>query len=1031
MRKLLLCFMAVLLYSGVMSQSRTVTGKVTSDGGQPIPFVTVRVVNTNAATVTDEQGDFSIPVSENARNLEFSAVGYVSQTVTVPVSTAANVESTVVNVTLQQGTSTLNEVVITGYSARRKEDFTGASSKVVAADIQQIPIASFEQILQGRAPGLYVASGSGQPGTSARVNIRGVSSISGGNDPLYILDGVPIEAGVFRSMNPNDFESVDVLKDAAGTSIYGSRGANGVIVITSRRGRSGATRIQYRNLFGFAQPPVQKNIRLQNTEERLRYEEEILGPGGVIPSSGNSGYPGWDYSPNNPIYATLTDAQRATRAGLLDSVRQINTNWADILFRDRAAFKQHEVSASGGSQNLSFFTSLSYYDQEGIVLRSGLERYTFRANIDFRTDRLNVSVRSSAGWSSQNLIESEAGIALANPIAAAYLELPYRRPFDGAGNALVGAGRTGANAYDRLFTTTATNNEFKGNLGVTLQYDIWNGISFRTINGVDWRNNNVSRFVDPNSFAGRNVAQAPPGLPGQGSYGEGNGEDLSLISTTGLVYVKNINDKHDITASAFMELIRNRSRAFSFTGYGINPRLLNTPAGISAGSPTNNLIPTAGGVFLPGNFRTLNGLFSTFLTTDYTYDRRYTVSASIRRDVPSQVPLRNRENIFWAVGASWNAIRESFMEDQNLFQDLRVRGSWGETGNANGFNSDFGYIATYGQLGAGYAGVAAIVPTSPGNEDYRLESQVMKNLGVDLTMLDNRLNATFEYYVKDTRNLFVDQGLSRTTGFNNLSTNAAEMRNQGFEFQVEYDVIRKQDLTVSFGINGATLKNEIRSLGLLTEIPQGTGIIRVGLPLGSHFAVGWVGVDPETGNPIYQDIDGNPTSVYSAANNRAAFGTFLPSFTGGANMDVRFKGFDFSIFFATAQGVQRFNNESFFYETTNSNVGFNKRIEMLTETWTTPRQVTNYQRIGTQRQFSSKDIQDASFVRLRNLQVGYTFTPSPNGRIPIKGFRVWAQGQNLATWTKWQGFDPEESNNIATYEFPNPRTFTVGLDVNF
>jgi TonB-linked SusC/RagA family outer membrane protein len=991
----------------INAQNRTITGKITDTDGKPVAGASVLLKGTTKGVSADEKGAYSISIPTTTKTLVVTGIGFTTREMSVG---AGNV----VNVTLVSSDKNLEEVVVTGYSTKKKAEFTGATSRVSSKQIEQIPIASFEQILQGRAPGLYIASGSGQPGSSARVNIRGVGSISGGNSPLYVLDGIPIEEGVFRTMNPNDFESVDVLKDAAGAGLYGSRGANGVIVITSKKGRQGKVQMGYRGLMGMSQPMQLSNLQMMNSAQRLEYEERVLGPAILSPSA-LSGNPGWDYSPTNPRFQTLTPAQRANEARLLDSVRGINTFWPDIMTRN-AKFRQHELNASGGANNLSFYTSLSVFNQEGIIHRSNLDRYTFRANIDYRTERLTVSVRSAAGWSSRADIESESGIALANPVAAAYLELPYTRFRNDAGQVATGTGRTGANAYDRLFTTTNNTNQFKGTLGVTIQYNIWNGISFKTTNGVDWRNNNTNRFINPTSFAGSLVAQGA-----QGSYSEGNSENLQLISTTGFVFNKVFKTKHAVNASLMYEAIRNKSRSFSATGFGINAQLPNTPAGITPGSATNNLIPGVGGG------KTINGLSSTFLVADYTYDKRFTVSGSLRRDAPSQVPLKNRDNIFWSAGASWNLIAEKFMEKQTIFQDARVRASYGETGNVNGFSSDFGYISTYGSTN--YAGVPGIFPTSPGNEDYKLESQVLTNIGVDLTFWDRRARFTADYFIKDSRNLFVSQPLSRTTGFSSLPTNAAQVRNSGLDFSLSFDVIRKKDLLVTFGINGGFLKNRVMSLGSLSEIPQGTGIIRVGYPLGTHFTVGWMGVDPQSGNPVYQDINGFPTNVYSAANNRAEFGTFIPAFTGGATMDITWKNFNISALLSTAQNVQRFNNEAFFYETTNSNIGFNKRVDLL-NSWRKPGDITNYQRIGTARQFSSRDVQDASFIRFRNLQVGYNFVIK-NEKLGIRGIRFWAQGQNLFTWTKWQGFDPEESNNIATYEFPNPRTYTMGLDINF
>ena len=1014
MRKFLLAFFVTFFFlSAAMAQNRTITGVVTDDQGNPIPNASIQVKGTRVGTISGADGTYSLSVPASAKTLVISSVNRI--TVELPVRTATEISAT-----LRVDDKALTEVVITGYSIRKKTEFTGANTKVASKQIEQVPIASFEQILQGRVPGLYIASGSGQPGTAARVNVRGVGSISGGNDPLYVLDGIPIESGVFRSLNPNDFATVDVLKDAAGAGLYGSRGANGVIVITTKRGRSGRTQIQYRSQMGYSEPPSLNNLQLMNTAQRLEYEEKVLGgPAGILTPNSLTGFPGWDYSPANPRFQNLTPAVRAAEALLLDSIRGVNTNFADIFFQ-KGKFSQQEVNASGGSQNLSFFTSLSYFKQEGIILESGLERYTFRGNLDFKNKRLTVGIRAGAGFSSQNNIESEAGVALANPIAAAFLELPYRRLRLNNGKTDTRAGNTAPNAFDRIFTTTAESNQFKGNLGITLQLELFGGLALRTTNGVDWRNNNQSRFIDPASFAGAQVAQG-----GQGSYGEGNLENLQLITTSGLVFNRNFK-KHSINATAMMEAIRNKFRAFSLTGFGVLSRLPNTPVGITAGSPTNNFIPHLGGGGLPGNGKSLNGLFSLFSTFDYTYNGRYTLSGSLRRDDPSQVPSANRKNIFWAVGGSWNAIAEPFFKNSSIFDDLRFRASYGETGNVNGFNSDFGYLQTYGA--GGYAGAPGTVPTSPGNPFYKLESQLITNLGIDLGFWNKRLRISVDAYNKESRNLFLNQNLSRTSGFTALSTNAAKMRNKGIEYTLGIDVVKSDDLLISIGTNGAFNKNKILDLGGVTEIPQGTGIIRVGSSIGTHFVVGWLGVDPQSGQPIYADKDNNPTNVFSAANNRSTYGTFLPTFTGGATLDVTWKGFDISALFSTAQGIKRFNNESFFYETTNSNIAFNKRVEMLS-TWQKPGDMTDYQRISSPRQFTSKDIEDASFVRFRNFTMGYTLKSKSN-KI-FSSVRVWGQGQNLFTWTKWNGFDPEESNNIASYEFPNPRTYSVGLDLNF
>ena len=1010
MRKIItLLSLFVCLSISLLAQERTITGRVVDDKGVAIEAVSIISSSNKNGTQSSANGNYSITIPAGDKSLIFSSVNYDTKVIKLKAES-------VINVTLVSKNSQLEDVIVTGYTVKKKNEFTGASSKVNAKQIEQVPIASFEQILQGRAPGLYIASGSGQPGTAAgRVNIRGVSSISGGSGPLYILDGIPIEEGVFRSINPNDFESVDVLKDAASAGLYGSRGANGVIVLTSKKGKVGKTLLQYRGQVGNSIAPKPLNLTLMNTEQRLRYEADFLGPAGVLGVGTSTGFPGWDYSPNNPAYVASTPAQQSVFNAQLDSVKQINTDWADIFFR-KGTFRQHELNASGGTQNLTFFTSLSVYQQEGVIIRSNLDRYTFRGNLDFKTERLTASIRSTAGYSISKGIESESAVALANPVAAAYLELPYRK-LNKAPNVIdTGAGRTGPNAFDRSNTTTATSGQFKGGLAITLQYNIWNGISFKTTNGVDYRNNNQSRFIDPNQFAGLQLVNNGRA----GLYNESFVENVQLISTSGLVYNKNIKGMHVINVLAMSESIRNKARTFTATGYGINVNLPNTPAGITPGSTTNNFIPLIGGN------RFINGLSSLFAAADYTYNKRYTISASLRRDVTSQVPEKNKSIILSTVGLTWNLMAENFMKNQNVVDEARVRMSTGESANLNGFVSEFGFIPSYGATN--YSGVSGIFPNSPGNPEYRIESQVLTNIGFDVAVWNKRVRITADAYRKESKNLFVNQGLSRTTGFNTLSTNAGEMENRGIDAAINVDAVSNKNVLLTVGVNGGFLRNRITSLGQLSELPQGTGIIRKGYSFGSHFQAGYLGVNPQTGLAVYEDINGNPTTDYLAANNRAEFGTFLPKFTGGGSVDFSYKGFDFAILFSTAQGVYRFNNESFFYESTNGNFQFNKKVELL-NSWRAPGDRTEFQKINSQRQFSSKDIDDASFVRLRNVQAGYTY--SFKKIKSIRSIKIWAQAQNLYTWTSWTGFDPEESNNIANYEFPNPKTYTVGLDINF
>jgi TonB-linked SusC/RagA family outer membrane protein len=1015
MRKVILTMLVALGFVLVAgAQDRTISGRVTDEKGAPIEGVSVTSPDNKNGAKTDASGNYSVKVSVATKTITFSNVNFDAQRVNIGTNTN-------INVTLVPRNSKLDEVIVsTGYTFKKKAEFTGASSKVGAKQIEQVPLASFEGALQGRVPGLYIASGSGQPGTAARVNIRGVGSISGSSDPLYVLDGIPIESSVFRSLNPNDFESIDVLKDAVSAGQYGSRGGNGVMVITSKKGKVGKTKIQYRGQVGFSNPPNQNNLQMMNTAQRLKYEGEILGPSGILGATNTSGYPGWDYSPNNPAYQAASPAQKLIFDRLLDSTSQIDTKWADIFFR-RSQFKQHELNASGGSDKLTFFTSLSVYQQAGVLERSSLDRYTFRGNLSFKTDRLSASVLTSAGFSGSNNIESEAAVALANPIAAAFLEMPYRKLRKADGTLDLGPGKTGPNAYDRIGTTTSLSNQFKGVLSLVLEYEIWKGISIKTTNGLDYRNNNNSRFIDPNSFVGGLVAQG-----NQGSYNENFDEAVSLTNTSGIVYKRKFANKHQVSLQALSESVRRKRRSFGATGFGINRVIYNAPISISPGSTTNNFIPIVGGNKL------ISGISSLFGLADYTYDKRFTVSGVVRRDVFSRVPV-NKVLTTGSVGFTWNTAQEKFFLKQDVFQDLRVRISSGITANLNslpggdnGFGSDFAFLSSFGSTS--YSGIPAITAINPGNPDAKIERQNLTNIGIDFTTWRGRVRVTLDAYKKESIDQFIGQPLSRTTGFTGLSTNGGKMENKGFEFDVKTDLVKSKSVIVTLGLNGGFLRNRVTDLGGLPDIPGGTSIARVGYPFGTQFTVGYIGINPQTGLPIYEDINGNPTTDYSPANSRAEFGTYIPNFTGGSSLDISWNGFEVSALVSTAQGVKRFNNESFFYETTNSNIQFNKRVDLL-NTWKNPGDVTNYQKLTAPRQFSSRDVQDASFVRLRNVQAGYTFKTKEGSK--FRGFKLWGQAQNLYTWTKWQGFDPEESDNIATYEFPNPRTYTIGLDINF
>ncbi|MCH8495287.1 MAG: SusC/RagA family TonB-linked outer membrane protein, partial [Balneolales bacterium] len=856
---------------------------------------------------------------------------------------------------------------------------------------------SFEQALQGRTPGVFITTGSGQPGSSATVRIRGTGSINSINSPLYVVDGIPINSGDFATMNPNDFESVTVLRDASATSIYGARGSNGVILIQTKRGRSGPSQVRYSGQLGVSQVGEFK-FDMMDTEQKLDLEEFLrIGPG-------------WATSSNNPNAPANAAAQR-------DSLLAINTQWDDVFFRNGIT-QQHNLSVSGGNERVRYFISGGIFEQEGIGVRTSLNRYSLRVNTDITaTDRLDVGFSGSGAYSESSFTESEGGIALANPFAAVYLANPYEKLRDEDGNVLVGGGRTGANAFDRLDKDTNDRNEIKfvGSTYARLKLgEFVVGQEF----GLDFRERYFSRWVNPNSYAGGLITQG-----NSGSLNRTTNRLTFFTSNTNVRYRTEFQGRHQLDLYVGNEFVKSHFQSFGYTGYGLNPALGATPASITAGTRDNNMIPSVGGSY------TQNALWSIFGIADYSLDEKYNLRASIRRDGSSRFGPGNQYAWLWSVGTSWVASSEDFLADVDALSNLIVRLSYGITGNQGASFSagqDFQRVATFAS--SSYAGQLALIPSAPGNDDLKWETAGKLNFGIDFGFLQNRLSGTVDLYREETSDLFITQSLSRTAGFASLSINAGSVMNSGVEVSLEGDVVRERDFVLTLNANYSYNKNEITDLGQVDEFELGTSIIRTGLPLGTHYIEEWAGVDAATGAPLYRDDDGNITSNFNNVSPKADFGSWLPTTTGGFGLDMVYKNFAIATQFNFAGGNKLFNNQRFFQEN-HGQAGFNQYSSMV-NIWRQPGDITDVQSNLFGRQFSSKDIEDASYLRFRNLVVSYNIP----GRVfnnEIRGVRLFVQGQNLYTWTKFTGFDPEDYNNISQYAYPLPRIFTGGIDINF
>jgi TonB-dependent starch-binding outer membrane protein SusC len=962
------------------AQEKTITGTVT-EGGMPLPGVGVIIKGTTTGTETDFNGKYSLKAKQG-QELEFSYVGMKKQTIKIGASNS-------INVVMVEDSEKLSEVVVVGYGTQKRSQVTGSVTTVKASQIENRAFTTFDQALQGQAAGITVLSGSGQPGTAANVRIRGVQSISGNNQPLYILDGTPITGAVFATLNINDFEDFAILKDASATAQYGSRGSNGVIVITSKMGKSSDKgTFTYRSQVGITQVGDAK-FEMMNSSQLLNFQRFV----------------------GNGLGAGKTDAQIA-------ELSKVNTNWNDVFFRSGIT-NSHDLSVSGGSENVRYFNSISYFQQDGISKRSDLQRMNFRSNIDAKVSK-NTKVGSKIllGFSKQNRLDSENAVALQNPYAAVYLGSPYDALYNADGSYNTGAGKIGANAFENLDNINYRN-QVKAVGSLYAEQQIFTNLKARVDFGLDFTNNRFVTSSNPRTFYGSIVT---PG--NQGSYGETNNYDLNLNSTFRLTYNKTFHEKHDVEVSAYFEYYKEYFNTAGFRGFGINPDLFGYPASITVGTTGNGLIPTVSGGIIE------RALMSYFAIARYGYDDRFNLDISLRRDASSVFASKKRWGTFWSAGFNWNITNEKFMENNKFFENLKFRASYGEVGNQEPIDP-FQEFATWG--GASYGGVAGIGQISVPNPELQWETGIKSNIALDFAIFKNsRITGSIEYYSYKSKDLLIDQRTPFESGQPGglVAANAGVMTNKGFELSLEGFIIKKDNIKFSLYGNFSKNTNLIEDLGQVNEFILGTSIIREGLPFGSHFINGWAGVNPANGAPLYYDLNGNVTNQFLTGNRTANYGSYIPVYSGSFGHRFSYKGFDFSSQFNFMADYFRFNNQTFFSENTNF-IQYNQSTAML-GMWKNPGDITDIQHFSFNREFSSKDIEDASFLRLRNIEIGYSLSRKALEQIKfISGFRVYVQGQNLYTWTKFTGFDPEDDNNIAQYEYPTPRVFTFGLDVKF
>lgn len=961
----------MLLTGMAFAQERTIKGEVSAASDKQ-PLIGAYVLNMSkggtVGEITDYDGNYQIK-AKTGDVLKFTYIGMESMTITVK-------DQNTINVVLKSDSKELDELVVIGYGTRKKGTITGSVTQVDAKAIEARPVASFDQALQGQVAGLSVTTSSGEPTATSSVRIRGVGSISAGTDPLYIMDGVAISAGDFTTLNMNDIENITVLKDASSTSIYGARAANGVIVITTKRGKFGDKgTVSFRAQYGIS-TLMPSNYHMMNSNQMLDLE--------------------------------VLTGMRAADDPQVAALRKINTDWTDALYRNGHT-QNYEFSAMGGTEKLSYYLSAAYYEQEGITARSGIKRYTVRSNIDTNVNSwLKLGMNLTAGYSeSQSTV---SGNSIANPALAAFVAKPYRNTHDENGNVISNFdGELNPIHYIESHPQLSSDVKLVGSLFAEVK--LRDNFKLKTLGGID--------AVDLRSSS-RSLPSYIGNLQIGGNANESFGRGYRLTWTNTATYLGNFKEKHNYTVLAGQEAIMYTTENFSAANQGIaDDRLSHMGAGI---------IP----ILSSGGFSSGYTYLSAFARGEYNYDYKYFVDLSLRADGSSRFAKGNKWAPFWSIGTMWDMTREGFWKQNDILTGAQITASVGTSGNSEIGYNDYQYWVSTGPI---YNGVAGMAPhPTPGNKDLTWESITSTNVGLNLRFI-NRFNVKIDYYSKITTDMLMAVPVSHVTGYNTITSNIGKMTNQGVEFDFNGDLYRAKNWGINLGANFSYNHNRVNELyeGAEGYVTANTGTkLEVGMPYGSFFMPKYAGVNPANGDPLWYDLDGNVTNDFNNENAVLLNKTFYAPWNGGATLSVDYKGFSVSAFFNWVADKYVFNNVRFFTENSSPEYisAWNQSTKML-NMWQKPGDVTEIPRAGTENQFDDRWIENSSFFKLKNLTVAYAFPSELLRKAHIGSARIFMQGANLFTLTKFQGFDPEIDSNLTFGRYPSSRQFTFGLDLKF
>jgi TonB-linked SusC/RagA family outer membrane protein len=1031
---LLFCFLTTQIVS---AQSIAVTGVVADYLGEPLPGVNVVVKGTNKGIVTDENGKFNLSVPSRDAVLVFSYISYVTQEITVG-------DRTNFSITLSEDIKEISEVIVVGYGTVSKSDLTGSVASLKTDNATDRAITSVEQLLQGAASGVQITQSTGGTGAGMTFNIRGATSITGNNQPLIILDGYPINSdnsttkassgsqsgyleqlpddNALANLNPNDIASIEILKDASSTAIYGSRGANGVVLITTKRGFEGRDKVEYSFRYDVSQVP--KHIDVLSTADYVNYVNEAR--------------------VNSGLDSTYSYSLNPSSANYLPNVLKQNTNWQDLVFRDAAA-KNHQLTVSGGSDKMKYSLALGYYEQDGIIKNSNFKRGSLRVNLDRQVNNrikigLNMSgVMSNNKAAQQSSNRDDPSMSVISGALRTRPTLAPLTPEEEIDQTIQG------NPLTLIELSDDQNKITRIITGLYGEYNLLEGLFFRAQGGID--NQNAHRdYYNPRGTTLGNL---------EGGYAfSGDNEAFSYSTEFTVNLNRKFNRVHSVNAVAGYQWQQWNTRLQTLSALNFpNDNMLyyNLGSASSFSAPTTR--------------RTEAALASWFGRVVYSYDSRYLFTFTGRTDGSTRLSEGNKWHFFPAVAVGWNIHRERFMREISVLSQFKIRGSYGLSGNQT-----IGIGATKASLGTGTAVsnqtvVTSYSPSNMANDELTWETTTQGNIGFDISFYKNRFRFSFDYYNKLTKDLLISLTIPPSNGFTTYNTNQGEIENHGLEFELGANVLTGAfawDVSGNISFN----RNKIKSLGELTEImgstfmavgSQSLHIARVGHPLGMFYGYRIIGIyqtpeEVEADNNITTDAVTREPGLFKYKNlngdnvidadDREIIGNPYPDYFFGLTNNFSWKGFNLSVLLQGSIGQDVINAPHFYLDALTSSNSTNVRAEAYENRWTGPGTSNKYPKpVGSGSAFDSRFsdfiVEDASYVRIKNVTLSYRL---PVGVVSfINDIRLFATAGNILTFTNYTGYDPEINSRagkgmmpgVDSGSIPQYKTFSIGFNLGF